>query len=68
MEKMVQLTEPQAYALKRLLDDIMDIDSRARCSDKFFRSHFNDMVKTAIVSGAYEELKRALEGDKNVWN
>lgn len=68
MEKMVQITENQAYALKRLLEDIMDIDSRARCSDKFFRSHFNDMVKTSIVSGAYAELKRALEGDKNEWN
>lgn len=67
MEKMIQITETQAYALKRLLEDIMDIDSRARCSDKFFRSHFNDMVKTAIVSGAYAELKRALEGGGNTW-
>lgn len=68
MDKMVQLTESQAYALKRLLDDIMDIDSRARCSDKFFRSHFTDMVKVCIATDAYAELKRALEGDKNAWN
>lgn len=67
MENMVQITESQAYALKRLLDDIMDIDSRARCSDKFFRSHFNDLVKTAIVSGVYAELKRTLEGGGNIW-
>ena len=68
MEKMVQITENQAYALKRLLDDIMDIDSRARCSDKFFRSHFTDLVKACIATDTYSELKRALEGDKNAWN
>ena len=68
MDKMVQINESQAYALKRLLDDIMDIDSRARCSDKFFRSHFTNMVKACIATDAYAELKRALEGDKNVWS
>jgi len=68
MEKMIQITESQAYGIKRLIEDIMDIDSRARCSDKFFRSHFNDMVKVCIANGAYGEIKRALEGDKITWN
>ena len=67
MENMVQITESQASILKCLLDDIMDIESRARCSDKFFRSHFNDLVKSAIITGAYAELKRALEGGSSTW-
>lgn len=65
MDRMIQIPEQQALTLKRLLDDIIDIDSRARCSDKYFRSHFNNLVKTAVIMGAYDALKRALEGDKD---
>ena len=57
----VTISEATARGLLRLLDEIMDIDSRANCSDKYFRTHFMAVAKANIATGGYRELKDAIE-------
>lgn len=57
----ITISEATARGLLRLLDEIMDIDSRANCSDKYFRTHFMAVTKANIVTGGYKELKDAIE-------
>lgn len=59
----VEISREDAYAIRRLLADIMDIDSRARCSDRFFRSHFTDYLKVMRAAGTIQHLDNALNAD-----
>ena len=61
-DKNIVLSERDAYALKYLIDDILEVDNRANCSDRFFRTHFMNVVKAGIVNGTYANLSSALEG------
>lgn len=61
----IELSHEDAYILRRLLTELLDIDSRARCSDKFFRNHFMDMVKTMRAAGTLDRLSRALQNSDN---
>ena len=57
----ITISEATANGLIMLLEDIMEIDSRANCSDKYFRTHFMAVAKANIVTGGYKELKDAIE-------
>lgn len=37
---MIQLDEASARALSRFGEEVLNIDARARCSDKYFRQYF----------------------------
>lgn len=58
---MVQIDESTARALMRFGEDVLDIDSRSRCSDKYFRQHFTMLAKNPYVRDAFLELKRGLD-------
>lgn len=58
---MIEISEESARAVIRLLDDIIDVQSRARCSDAFFRSHFMDIIKAGNATGAFTDLRTAYE-------
>lgn len=58
---MVQIDESTARALMRFGEDVLDIDSRSRCSDKYFRQHFTMLAKNPYVRDAFLALIRASE-------
>lgn len=58
---MVQIDEAAARALMRFGEDVLDIDSRSRCSDKYFRQHFTMIAKNPYVCDAFLALKRGLD-------
>lgn len=58
---MVQIDESTARALMRFGEDVLDIDSRSRCSDKYFRQHFTMLAKNPYVCDAFLALKRGLD-------
>ena len=57
---MVQIDEAAARALMRFGEDVLDIDSRSRCSDKYFRQHFTMIAKNPYVCDAFLALKRSI--------
>ena len=58
---MIQLDEASARALSRFGEEVLDIDARARCSDKYFRQHFVTFAKNPFMRDAFIALKTALE-------
>ena len=58
---MIQITEQAARAVLRLLDDVTDIDCRARCSDAYFRQHFMTVARLPAVVDAAKEIREAME-------
>jgi len=58
---MIQISESSARVVLRLLEDIREIDQRARCSDGYFRQHFTMLARLPAVADAAEEINRALE-------
>ena len=56
----VQISKEDAMLLERLVDDIVNINDRARCSDKFFRTHFMDRIKVGNIEGTFKHLRDAL--------
>ncbi len=57
---MVQISLETARALGALTDDITTLDTRAGCSDAFFRKHFLLLASTARQTGALKELQEAI--------
>ena len=57
----IQISRQTAEALVYILDDILAVDQRAKCSDKFFRSHFVTLAKLPAAADALAELKVALK-------
>lgn len=62
MAKMVTIEESVAAALLRMVEDVLEIEQRANCSDRYFRTHYTDMARAQIAAGSYGKLKAALEG------
>ena len=60
----VQISRKAACALSALVSDIATIDTRARCSDKFFRQHFMLVVNTIVQTGTLKELEGALRASE----
>lgn len=58
---MIQIDDFAARALMRFGAEILDIDSRSRCSDKYFRQHFTMLAKNPYVRDAFLALIRASE-------
>ena len=56
----VMISRESAYLLSRLLDELIEIDRRAACSDRYFRQHFMSVVKAGIAGGTFEELREQL--------
>lgn len=56
----VQISAQAATALSALVSDISTIDTRAKCSDRFFRQHFMLVVNTIHQTGILRELEKAL--------
>lgn len=57
----IVVTEQSARAVLRLLEDVRDVDERARCSDVFFRQHFLTMATLPAIADAAAEIKGALD-------
>lgn len=57
---MVLIDETTAKALSRFGEEVLNIDARARCSDKYFRQHFVTFAKNPFMRDAFIALKRAL--------
>ncbi len=57
----ISISREGAYLLLRLLEEIVAIDRRAGCSDRYFRQHFMSAIRAASASGTLEELQRKLE-------
>ena len=62
---MIQLTAAQAALIKNLLEEILAVNDRANCSDKFFRNHFMAIVKANVSSGTYKTLLDALNAPES---
>lgn len=60
-ENGVILSQDAARVILRVLDEITDLDCRAKCSDKFFRAHFITLVTVPPVREAYAELRKAVD-------
>lgn len=58
---MVLIDETTAKALSRFGEEVLNIDARARCSDKYFRQHFVTFAKNPFMRDAFIALKRALD-------
>ena len=58
---MIQLDEASARALSRFGEEVLNIDARARCSDKYFRQHFVTFAKNPFMRDAFIALKTALD-------
>ena len=58
---MVLIDETTAKALSRFGKEVLNIDARARCSDKYFRQHFVTFAKNPFMRDAFIALKRALD-------
>lgn len=58
---MLKISESTARAVVRVLEDILDLDSRAGCSDKYFRQHFVTVARVPPVQDALEELRAQLD-------
>lgn len=58
---MVLIDETTAKALSRFGEEVLNIDARARCSDKYFRQHFMTFAKNPFMCDAFMALKRALD-------
>ena len=58
---MVLIDETTAKALSRFGEEVLNIDARARCSDKYFRQHFVTFAKNPFMRDAFNALKRALD-------
>lgn len=63
---MIQISEQAARAVLRLLEDVRDVDERARCSDAYFRSHFVRLAKLPAISEAADEIKTAVDAELSV--
>ena len=57
---MIQIDDSAARALMRFGTEILDIDSRARCSDKYFRQHFMMLARNPYMREAFSALQSAL--------
>lgn len=62
---MIQIDDFAARALMRFGAEILDIDSRSRCSDKYFRQHFTMLAKNPYVRDAFLTLSRALDASSS---
>lgn len=58
---MVLIDETTAKALSRFGEEVLNIDARARCSDKYFRQHFVTFAKNPFMRDAFIALKMALD-------
>lgn len=58
---MVLIDETTAKVLSRFGEEVLNIDARARCSDKYFRQHFVTFAKNPFMRDAFIALKRALD-------
>lgn len=58
---MVLIDDTTAKALSRFGEEVLNIDARARCSDKYFRQHFVTFAKNPFMRDAFIALKRALD-------
>ena len=58
---MIQISEESARIIARVLEDILDIQNRASCSDRYFRQHFINLVTAPPVKDARTELDKAIE-------
>ena len=58
---MVLIDETTAKALSRFGAEVLNIDARARCSDKYFRHHFVTFAKNPFMRDAFMALERALD-------
>lgn len=58
---LVSISEQSARAVLRLLEDVRDVNDRARCSDAFFRQHFLTMARIPAIIDAAAEIKGALD-------
>lgn len=57
---MIQIDDSAARALMRFGAEILDIDSRARCSDKYFRQHFMMLARNPYMREAFSAMGRQL--------
>lgn len=57
----ITISREHAYALKYLLDDILNVQERANCSDRYFRTHFMNVVNAGISNGTYRAIAAALD-------
>ena len=60
MADTITISKDAANAIRYLVEDIINVHERANCSDKFFRTHFMNVVQAGIINGAYKELYDAL--------
>lgn len=58
---MVLIDDTTAKALSRFGEEVLNIDARARCSDKYFRQHFMMFAKNPFMRDAFIALKRVLD-------
>lgn len=58
---MVLIDDTTAKVLSRFGEEVLNIDARARCSDKYFRQHFVTFAKNPFMRDAFIALKRALD-------
>lgn len=58
---MIRISESCARAMMRVLEEIDDLDCRAKCSDKYFRQHFKTVVSVPPVTEAYAEIRQAID-------
>lgn len=57
----ITISESTARVILRVLDEITDLDCRAKCSDKFFRQHFMTVVNVPPVREALAEIAAATD-------
>ena len=57
---MVLIDETTAKAPSRFGEEVLNIDARARCSDKYFRQHFVTFAKNPFIGDAFMPLERPL--------
>lgn len=57
---MIQLDEASARRLSRFGEEVLNIDDRARCSDKYFRQHFIMLARNPYMQEAFSTLQSAL--------
>lgn len=60
----IAISRQTAEAIIYVLNDILAIDQRAKCSDKYFRAHFKTLATLPAAADAKAELEHALATPK----